>query len=273
MKFGGANGEVYAEVAASRLLWALGFGADRMYPVRVLCRRCPPGFGGVEQSDGNRLFDPAVIERRMPGDNVPTVESWSWQELETVDEKAGGAPRAHRDALKLLAVLIQHTDSKPEQQRLMCLDDGESGKPCAHPFLLLQDVGVTFGQANTFNANSTGSMNFAAWSRTPVWKDATKCTGNLPKSFTGTLDNPAIGEEGRQFLADLLGELSDSQLRDLFEISRARLGCGRQRTPGRASPPLTIGWARSSGSGTKSALDAATSSSQFQASTLKNDQT
>lgn len=230
VKFGGANGEVYAEVAATRLLWTLGFGADRMYPVRVLCRRCPPEFGGVEQSDGNRLFDPAVIERKMPGDNLLlTVDSWSWQELETVDEKAGGAPRAHRDALKLLAVFIQHTDSKPEQQRLMCLDDGETdSQPCAHPFMLLQDVGVTFGQANRFNANSTGSMNFSEWSRTPVWKDATKCIGNLPKSFTGTLDNPAISEEGRRFLADLLGNLSDNQLRDLFEVSRANL---RLRSP------------------------------------------
>jgi len=165
----------------------------------------------------------------MPGDIVPAVDSWSWQELETVDEKAGGAPRAHRDALKLVAVFIQHTDSKPEQQRLMCLDDGETGgQPCAHPFMLLQDVGVTFGQANTFNANSTGSMNFGAWSRTTVWKDATTCIGNLPKSFTGTLDNPAISEEGRRFLADLLGRLSDSQLRDLFEVSRARL---RLRSP------------------------------------------
>src|SRR5262245_3766203 len=30
VKFGGANGEVYGEVLATRLLWALGFGADRM---------------------------------------------------------------------------------------------------------------------------------------------------------------------------------------------------------------------------------------------------
>ena len=88
--------------------------------------------------------------------------------------------------------------------------------------------GVTFGQANTFNTNSAGSMNFSAWSRTPVWKDATKCVGNLPKSFTGTLDNPAISEEGRRFLADLLGKLSDSQLHDLFEVSRAKL---RLRSP------------------------------------------
>ena len=28
VKYGGNNGEVYAEVAATRLLWALGFGAD-----------------------------------------------------------------------------------------------------------------------------------------------------------------------------------------------------------------------------------------------------
>jgi len=229
VKFGGANGEVFAEVAATRLLWALGFGADRMYPVRVICRGCPVEFGGVEQADGTRLFEPAVIERKMPGDNGPAPDGWSWQELEAVDEKAGGATLAQRDALKLLAVFIQHTDSKPEQQRLICLDDGETGsKACTQPFMLLQDVGVTFGQANTFNANATGSMNFSAWSRTPIWKGATKCVGNLPKSFTGTLDNPVIGEAGREFLAELLGRLSDSQLQDLFEVSRARL---RLRSP------------------------------------------
>ncbi|MGF2075615.1 hypothetical protein, partial [Enterococcus casseliflavus] len=30
VKFGGNNGEVFGEVLATRLLWALGFGADRM---------------------------------------------------------------------------------------------------------------------------------------------------------------------------------------------------------------------------------------------------
>src|SRR6188508_448826 len=41
VKYGEKNGEVYAEVAASRLLWALGFQADVMYPTRVTCRNCP----------------------------------------------------------------------------------------------------------------------------------------------------------------------------------------------------------------------------------------
>ena len=42
VKYGENNGEVFAEVASSRLFWALGFVADRMYPVSVQCRNCPP---------------------------------------------------------------------------------------------------------------------------------------------------------------------------------------------------------------------------------------
>lgn len=41
VKYGGNNADAYGEVAASRLLWALGFGADRMYPVRIVCTGCP----------------------------------------------------------------------------------------------------------------------------------------------------------------------------------------------------------------------------------------
>ena len=35
VKYGGMNAEVYSEVVGSRLLWALGFKADGMYPSRV----------------------------------------------------------------------------------------------------------------------------------------------------------------------------------------------------------------------------------------------
>jgi hypothetical protein len=62
----------------------------------------------------------------------------------------------------------------------------------------------------------------------PVWKGPTGCVGNLPKSFTGTLENPVISEEGREFLSRLLGALTDAQLRDLFEVARVTL---RTRDP------------------------------------------
>ena len=46
------------------------------------------------------------------------------------------------------------------------------------------------------------------------------CIGNLAPSQSGTLENPHISNAGRKFLADLLVQLSDRQLRDLFEIAR-----------------------------------------------------
>jgi hypothetical protein len=53
-----------------------------------------------------------------------------------------------------------------------------------------------------------------------MWKESTGCVANLPGSLTGTLHHPRISEEGRKFLADLLNQLSDAQIRDLFDVSR-----------------------------------------------------
>jgi hypothetical protein len=235
VKHGGGNGEVYGELLATRLLWALGFGADRMYPVNVICRGCPETLGGIARPDGERRFAPAVIERKMAGRKwaVAGDSGWSWEELDVADTGKSGAPLAHRDALKLLAVFLQHTDSKPEQQRIVCLDSGDGPEEtCARPFLMISDVGLTFGRANWANRNDTGSVSLEAWRETPVWKTSDGCVGNLPKSFTGTLHDPVISEAGRRFLANLLAQLSDRQLRDLFEVAQVQL---RPRVPGRAA--------------------------------------
>src|SRR5688572_33360114 len=172
VKYGPDNGEVYAEVAATRLLWALGFGADRMYPVRVVCKGCPPHIVGT---------DVAAIERKMSGEEIESdIETgWAWRELDLVDPDEGGATRAERDALKLLAVLMQHTDSKGVQQRLVCLDpattDGNGNgkasdeKSCDESFMFVQDVGLTFGHATGSNRTGTESTNLNQWAATPIW--------------------------------------------------------------------------------------------------------
>jgi hypothetical protein len=236
VKFGGENGEVYGEVLATRLLWALGFGADRMYPASVTCRGCPPELGGVAAAGNARRFDPASIERMMSGDEWQPdgAEGWAWNELNVVNPRAGGATRAERDALKLLAVFLQHSDNKPKQQRILCLGERErrdSGS-CRRPFLMISDVGLTFGRASRTNANGASGVNLAAWRDAPIWKGDTGCQGNLPRSLTGSLEDPVISEEGRRFLAGLLARLSDRQLRDLFEAGRVEL---RLRSPGDAS--------------------------------------
>jgi hypothetical protein len=211
---------------ATRLLWALGFGVDALYPVRVVCRGCPARFAaeGDATAEGLR-FDIAAIEQRMAGAAIESHDrsGWAWPELDLVDPSAGGAPQAQRDALKLLGVMIQHTDSKAEQQRLLCPPDHHQDDDlarCQHPFLMIHDVGQPFGAANVFNRTAVGSVNLAAWRHVPVWKDRTRCRGNLSASFTGTLSDPLISESGRQFLADLFEALSDEKIGDLFEVAR-----------------------------------------------------
>ena len=226
VKYGKGNGEVYAEVAASRLLWALGFGAERMYSVQVTCRNCPiePWFWSTERKVDLTKFEIASIQRKLEGEEIAVSgqEGWAWPELDEVDERVGGAPRAQRDAFKLLAVFLQHSDSKAANQRFLCLADGvvkdEAGnEDCTKPFMLIHDLGVTFGKATLMNNTR---VDFAAWQSQSVWKDPGQCVGNQRKSMTGTLEYPRIGEAGRKFLADLLVQLSDAQIHDMFAASR-----------------------------------------------------
>jgi hypothetical protein len=243
VKYGGANGEVYGEVLATRLLWALGFGADAMYPVNVVCHGCPDALGGTKLATGDSRFDPAIIERKFRGEEWPRhgQPGWSWRELDEIALHPRGAPRAHRDALKLLAVFLQHTDTKPQQQRIVCLDErrkSDDDESCDRPFLIINDLGLTFGRATQTNANETSGVNLAAWRKTPIWKAGAACVGNLTRSFTGTLGDPRVSEEGRAFLANLLSQLSDRQLHDLFEAARVEL---RLRAPeNRSSGVATI---------------------------------
>lgn len=221
VKYGADNGEVYAEVAATRLLWALGFGADHMYPVSVRCLGCPDEPDGPPRPGTVRLYETAAIERKMPGRDIGDADSgWSWPELDAVSHERGGASVAERDALKLLAVVLQHTDSKREQQRLICLDDTDKRATCRRPFMLVSDLGKTFGKANAFNRDAPGSVNLKAWAAAPVWADATGCRASLGRSLTGTLESPVVTDAGRRFLVGLLRQLSDQQVHDMFAVAR-----------------------------------------------------
>jgi hypothetical protein len=122
---------------------------------------------------------------------------------------------------------------------LLCANGFTDDGQCREPFLMIHDVGMTFGHANTWNKGSSGSVNFDNWSTTPIWRDPAACVGHLSQSHTGTLGDPRISEAGRKFLADLLVQLSDQQLRDLFEVA----GVTRRFDPsGKASPVPVENW-------------------------------
>jgi hypothetical protein len=225
VKYGLRNAEVFGEVLATRLFWALGFAADRMYPVRVRCQGCPEDPAKSPLMAGKLVeFDPAAIERKLPGRPMETKRDsgWKWSELDEIGPEAPDGARAHRDALKLLAAFVQHTDNKPANQRLLCPEGEEVGRTgCRRPVLMISDLGLTFGQASIMSRNKS-SVSLDDWSQVPVWKDPVHCVAELKGSFTGSFSSPTISEAGRAFLASLLVQLSDAQLRDLFVNARVK---------------------------------------------------
>ncbi len=228
VKYGWNSREVRTEVAATRLLQALGFGADRMYVVeRVRCFGCPlypherlAWFNALRiDYAGHRDFDFVSIERPLRGRRLKAEgrEGWRWDELSRIDPARGGSNRAQVDAFRLMAVFLANWDLKDSNQRLVCLagDEGTGAADagCARPFAYMQDVGTTFGPH---------SMNVKTWSARPVWADAATCLVSM-KGLPfdgGTFVDARISEAGRLFLAERLTALSDQQLRGLFAAAR-----------------------------------------------------
>jgi hypothetical protein len=224
VKYGRRNPEAFAEVAAARLLSALGFGADRMYRVaRVRCFGCPPypeahfpWFDSFFSREGRYVdFAPASVERPFPGKRIesPGADGWAFDELEHIDAARGGARRAEVDALRLIAVFLADWDNKPSNQRLVCLPGGEdAGGGCRSPFALLQDVGATFGPRN---------VDLESWRRVPIWADPARCRVSMRSlPYQGaTFVDVDLTEGGRRLLAAEMAQLRDAQVRDLFDAA------------------------------------------------------
>jgi len=235
VKFGGGDNEVFAEIVATRLMWALGYYADAWFPVHVECHGCPANPVSGSGTPEVRMYALANIVRkfswRKMTENGKDDEGWSWKELDT----ANGRPVYERDGLKLLAAFMQHSDNKPPQQRLTChkVDVNSKTQPpattCDKSVMLVQDVGATFGGGGWFTSNSSAKMNIDIWSGKRLWSKAgtesapQACRAILRKSLAAKdgLSDPAISEDGRRFDAGLMCQLSDRQIEALFKLSRA----------------------------------------------------
>ena len=230
VKYGGTE-EIQAEVAASRLLKRLGFGADDMFIVsRVRCYGCPrrpfelswatDRMGAREaimrifSSRRYVDFSWVAVERRFPAPAIESagVEGWAWYELEAL-APSSEASRAERDALRLAAMLLAHWDNKSANQRLVCLDEHRWQQRCARPFAMIHDLGATFGP---------NKVDLAHWAAAPIWSDASRCTVSMRQfPYNGsTFPDWQVSEAGRQLLLQELAVITDVDARAWFESAR-----------------------------------------------------
>lgn len=289
IKYDQKNGEVFAEVVSSRLLWSMGFFADRALPISVTCVNCPEqpwkylnymayyqgapssirpigGSSSVNpkaelkneaaiylesaqkkrkeldeksvKATGQRYqrsYEVALSEEKykgtaitIPGDTKAGV---GLDELAQISEAAGGSSPAEVDALRLLVAFIKHGDNKAANQRLVCPEEyitEVNGKlSCAHASVVLQDVGASMGDGAftalgiSFGPTGNSKLSYDGWKKTAVWKNKANCQALLGDNLIGgTLKDPTISEAGRKFLTDLIVQLSDKQIADMFTAAR-----------------------------------------------------
>jgi hypothetical protein len=252
----GRDAEIHAEVAASRLLHAMGAGANHMYYLKTLrCFGCPRepeallrclssesadvrhdcerSYGEVTAAGELKLkldygtyvdFTKVSVESWAEGKTIetPGAQGWGWDELERAQAGGEGASRAERDALRLLAVFLNDWDNSPNNQRLICLPGSEDADGrCTRPFAYMDDVGATFGRAGRIATHSESGLDVDGWMRVPMWKDRERCVVKIhsPMLHHATFDDAVITEAGRRMIADRLGRLGPRQIRGLFEGS------------------------------------------------------
>jgi hypothetical protein len=202
------NREVFATVAATRLMWALGFDVLHALPINVRCSGCPrdPMTG-----EGTRSARDYLAEISVYPANGPTIlsrhdrdQGWSWRELDEAINTLPAGPertrqRVHFDALTLLAVFMQHGDRKPEQQALYCdapvdlaagaretskgrdmaaiLLERPDTSACPKAAAVIVDVGATVGGAGRTSSNETAKMDLDAWRSKTVFRQEDRDTG------------------------------------------------------------------------------------------------
>ena len=244
------NPGIWGELLSSRLFWALGFPADAMYPVRVVCENCPDRpfdfirdfverKGRISPRPRGRLeIEDAVAEIKFdaPKIEITDRQGWTWAEFDRIDRGMFATLKPQRDALALLAAFVQHADNKPEQQRLICVDPGaqKNGTTCRMTALMINDLGFTFGQgfdgtpreapqAVRERSRLLGTASLQGFRVSPLWLDPRQCITDIRSFETGAKDgsaNKRISEAGRAMLAARLAALTDADITDLFRVAR-----------------------------------------------------
>jgi hypothetical protein len=225
--------EVFTGVATTRLMWVLGFPADRIYPAGAAsCIGCSDDpFGNKLTENKASLQDPPAVfkivsaERELPWDeiNPDDDETWSWTDAArfysdgewTHEQKVGF------DAYRLALGLLHYFNALPQQNRLDCAewaaDHSTNGKTCLKPVFYVHDLGSTFGKKRSaldlLGTNPRGI--YSAYAQQTVFANTASC--QLRDSLLG---DKQVLREAQEMMIQRLTRLDRDTVKSIFRIAR-----------------------------------------------------
>lgn len=202
--------EVHAEIAASRLVWALGYYVDELYYVgeSVIGGLDDPG-RARDYVDASGRFRHARFERRQ--DHHESVEpAWTF----TANPFSG---KPEMSGLKILMTLIGNWDVEQARNNRL-VEVREPGQPPYRRYFV-GDLGAAFGHMGT-RLSKHSKWNLQDYQRDGFIEEVED--GQVDLDFEGL--DPGIDEvplEHARWFSGLLDQLTPAQIRQAFEAAGA----------------------------------------------------
>jgi hypothetical protein len=228
--------EVFTEVAASRIMWVLGFPADHVYPVgSASCVGCTadPFENNLRENKASLKDAPVVFkvvsaERESPWDAIRPEgdETWSWNDAAKLyaDGTWTHQQKVEYDAYRLALGLFHYHNAIAQQNRVACAEwaPKAAGQPrvCNRPMIFVQDLGSTFGKArgdlDLFGTNPRGS--FSDWESQTVFSNGGNC------ELRATMDgDKQVLKEAQDLMIKRLARLDAQTVKTIFRTARFQM--------------------------------------------------
>lgn len=202
--------EVHAEVAASRLVWALGYFVDELYVVKdgTIGGAADSGVGN-EHLGENGVFRAARFERRQEHQKLAD-RGWSFAANPFVGSR-------ELSGLKVLMTLLANWDIEGERNNRV-VDVTAPGAEL-HRRYFIGDLGATFGRMGT-RLTKKSKWRLDDYRREPFIERVD--ADEIDLEFEGLeTDMDEVPLDHARWFADLLGELTPAQVRQAFEAAGA----------------------------------------------------
>jgi hypothetical protein len=215
------DNEVHAEVAASRLLWALGYAVEESYFVAEgAIEALGPLTRASTMIDAGGRFRTARFEKRPP-EIVRTRKTWSFRDNPFLGSR-------ELSGLKILMALLNSWDTKSGNNTIL---DVRTPEGRIETWYVVADLGSTFGRMD-----HPGLMSRSRFSLVPLFSRRNRWNlkdyagqafldgvrdGELRLRYKGDVPMSRVPLEHARWLAGLASQLTEDQVRQAFEAAGA----------------------------------------------------